>query len=38
MYFAAMLAIGPFDVRFHLDYHDYKQALTGARMKGPGSR
>lgn len=38
MYFAAMLAIGPFDVRYHLDYHDYKQALTGARMKDPGSR
>jgi hypothetical protein len=38
MYFAAMLAIGPFDVRYHLDYHDYKQASTSARMKDPEPR
>ena len=36
MYFSAMLAIGPFDVRYHLDYHDYKQALTSARIIDPG--
>jgi len=35
MYFAAMLAVGAFDVRYHLDYHDYKQATTSGRIKLP---
>jgi len=35
-HFAAMLAIGPFDVRFKIGYHDYREAKTGARIKiGP---
>jgi hypothetical protein len=38
MYFSGMLAIGPFDVRYRLDYHDYKQALTSARIKSPVER
>jgi hypothetical protein len=33
MYFSAMLAIGMFDVRFSLDYHDYREATTAARIK-----
>jgi hypothetical protein len=32
-YFAAMLAIGAFDVRYRLDYHDYREAATSARIK-----
>jgi hypothetical protein len=33
-YFSAMLAIGEFDVRYHLEYHDYRQATTSGRIKG----
>ena len=32
-YFAAMLAIGSFDVRYRLDYHDYREAATSGRIK-----
>jgi hypothetical protein len=32
MYFGALLAIGPFDVHYHVDYHDYRQALTSGRI------
>ncbi|HEY6358360.1 MAG TPA: hypothetical protein VIX35_08940 [Vicinamibacterales bacterium] len=36
MVFGAMLAIGSFDVRYHLDFHDYKEATTAGRIKlGP---
>jgi len=35
MYFAAMLAVGSFDARYHLDYHDYRQATTSGRIKLP---
>ena len=35
MFFSAMLAIGAFDVRYHLDYHDYRQATTSGRIKAP---
>jgi hypothetical protein len=34
MFFAATLAIGPFNIRYHLDYHDYRQATTSGRIKG----
>jgi hypothetical protein len=38
MYFSAMLAVGTFDVRYHLDYHDYRQATTSGRIiRGPGA-
>ena len=36
MYFGAMLAIGPFNVRYRLDYHDYRQAKTSGRIIGIG--
>ena len=36
MYGAAMLAVGSFDLHYHLDYVDYKQATTGGRIKGIG--
>ena len=36
MYFSAMLAIGKVDVRFNLDYSDYREATTAARIKGRG--
>lgn len=32
MYFSATLAVGAFDVRYHLDYHDYRQATTSGRI------
>jgi hypothetical protein len=35
-YAAATLAVGSFDVRYHLDYTDYKQASTSGRIKGLG--
>jgi hypothetical protein len=35
MYFSGMLAIGMFDLRYHLDYHDYRQASTSGRIKAP---
>jgi hypothetical protein len=28
----ATLAVGAFDVRYHLDYHDYRQATTSGRI------
>jgi hypothetical protein len=34
MFFAATLAVGPFNVRYHLDYYDYRQATTSGRIKG----
>jgi hypothetical protein len=37
-YFSAMLAIGSFDVRYHLQYHDYRQASTSGRIKGGEQR
>jgi hypothetical protein len=33
-YFSSMLAIGSFSVRYHLDYHDYREAKTSGRIKG----
>jgi len=40
MYFSAMLATGAFDVRYQIEYHDYKQAETSSRIKikSPGAR
>src|SRR6185436_6875700 len=38
MYFEAMLAIGAFDVRYHIDYHDYRQASSTFRIRGGGPR
>lgn len=35
-YFSAMLAIGMIDVTFDLDYYDYREATTSARIKGRG--
>lgn len=42
--FSALLAVGPFDVRYRIDYHDYKEAVTSGRIikkvpePGPASR
>jgi hypothetical protein len=33
-YFSSTLAIGSFSVRYHLDYHDYREAKTSGRIKG----
>ena len=33
-YFSSMLAIGSFSVKYHLDYHDYREAKTSGRIKG----
>jgi len=33
MVFGAMIAIGSFDARYHLDFHDYKEATTTGRIK-----
>jgi hypothetical protein len=33
MLFEAMLAIGPINMKYHLDYHDYRQATTSGRIK-----
>jgi hypothetical protein len=33
MVFGAMVAIGSFDIRYHLDFHDYKEATTAGRIK-----
>ena len=33
IYFGAMLAIGSFDVRYRLDYQDYREAATTAKIK-----
>jgi hypothetical protein len=38
IYFGAMLAIGAFDVRYRLDYHDYREATTSARIKREPAR
>jgi hypothetical protein len=39
MVFGAMIAIGSFDARYHLDFHDYKEATTTGRIKlGPEAR
>jgi len=38
MRFSAMLAIGSFNARFHLDYHDYREAKTSGRIKGGEER
>jgi hypothetical protein len=32
-YFSAMVALGAFDARYHIDYHDYRQATTSGRIK-----
>ena len=37
-YFSAMLAIGTVDARYHLEYHDYRQASTSGRIKGGQER
>jgi hypothetical protein len=37
-YAAAMLATGAFDVRYHLDYHDYREATAGMRIRGGGGQ
>jgi hypothetical protein len=31
--FSALLAVGPFDVRYRLQYHDYREAVTSGRIK-----
>ena len=36
MYFSAMFAIGLIDVKFNLDYFDYREATTSAKIKGRG--
>ncbi len=33
MRFRATLATGPIDADYHLDYHDYREAVTSGRMK-----
>ena len=34
--FSALLAIGPLDFRYRLDYHDYREAKTSGRIRGRG--
>jgi hypothetical protein len=34
MYFGAMVAVGSFNVRYHIDYKDYREAKTSGRIKG----
>ena len=36
MRMSAMFALGPVDVRYRLDYYDYREATTGGRIV-PGS-
>ena len=36
MKFAIMLAAGPIDVRYRVEYFDYKEAQTSGRIKGRG--
>jgi hypothetical protein len=36
MYFGAMVAVGSFNVRYHIDYKDYREAKTSGRIKGGG--
>ena len=38
MFFAGMLAVGDFSVRYRLDYHDYRQATTSGRIIRIGGR
>jgi hypothetical protein len=33
MRFGATIAVGSFDVRYRVDYHDYREATTSARIK-----
>jgi hypothetical protein len=35
-HFEGMLAVGAFDARYHIDYSDYRQATTGARIRRDG--
>jgi hypothetical protein len=37
-YFSAMLAAGSFNVRYHVDYHDYREATATGRIKGRGGQ
>jgi hypothetical protein len=34
--FSAMLAVGPVHARYHVDYHDFREATTAARIKKAG--
>jgi hypothetical protein len=34
--FSAMLAVGPVYARYHVDYHDFREATTAARIKKAG--
>ncbi len=36
MRFGATIAVGSFDVRYRVDYHDYREATTSARIKKAG--
>jgi hypothetical protein len=38
MFFGATLAVGSFSMRYHLDYVDYREATTSARIKGGSAR
>jgi hypothetical protein len=37
-FFSGMVAIGSFDVNYHIDYKDYQQATTAGRIKKIGGR
>ena len=37
-FFGGMVAIGAFDVHYHIDYKDYQQATTAGRIKKIGGR
>jgi hypothetical protein len=37
-YFSVMLAAGSFNVRYHADYHDYREATATGRIKGRGGQ
>ncbi|HEX5217067.1 MAG TPA: hypothetical protein VFV98_16505 [Vicinamibacterales bacterium] len=37
-FFGGMVAIGTFDVNYHIDYKDYQQATTSGRIKKIGGR
>ena len=36
IFFGAMIAVGSFDVRYHLDYKNYQEAKTAVHIKDPG--
>ena len=36
MYFSGLTALGTVDVRFNVDYYDYREATTSGRIKGRG--